>query len=69
MEIKDLIYSLLFAFAAILYYYLYKDQIKTREARGQFGLWNYGVRFSSYLIITFLIGTAIVYFLNFLNIL
>lgn len=67
MEIKDLIYSLLFAFASMLYYYIYKDQIKTREARGQYGLWNYGVRFSSYLIIIFLIGTAIVYFLNFLN--
>jgi len=69
MEIKNLIYSLLFAFAAMLYYYLYKDQIKTREARGQFGVWNYGVRFSSYLIIIFLIGTAVVYLLNFFNIL
>ncbi|XDZ55829.1 hypothetical protein FlaCF_2877 [Flavobacterium tructae] len=69
MEIKNLIYSILFALGAILYYYLYKDQIKTREARGQFGLWNYGVRFSSFLVITFLVGTAVVYFLNFLNIL
>lgn len=69
MDFTYLLYSLLFAFGAIVYYQLYKSQIKDREARGLFGLWNYSVKFSSFLIISFLTGTSIVYLLCFFNIL
>lgn len=62
MDYKNILLGVLFAISAILYYLAFKDQIKNREARGLFGIWNYGERFSSFLIIFILIIASIVYF-------
>lgn len=69
MEYEYLLYSVLLGLCAGLYYQLYKNQIKDREAKGLFGIWNYGVNFSSFFIIFFLICSSIAYLLYFLNIL
>ena len=67
MQYNYLLYSFLFLIGAVLYYKAYKQQLKDRkEKMGQTGFQTIDVKVAAFLVLTYLIGSALYYFFKFI---